>query len=95
MTARKAPTRRRCTWRDCIQPAAVTVGFALPNLLAGSQREYCGAHAAQVCTAPGTRVVARFGPRQGEQATLPGLGDDQQTARPGRPGGRVGKGVVG
>jgi hypothetical protein len=73
------------------------VRFELPNLLAGSQRDYCAGHAAQVCTAPGTSVVARLGPRRAEQAALSGLDDQQPTpaARPGRPGRRAGKGVVG
>jgi hypothetical protein len=87
MTAGKAPARRRCSWRDCSQPAAATVRFELPNLLAGSQRDYCAAHAAQVCSAPGTRVVARFGLRRAERAALPGLDAERRA--------ETGKGVVG
>jgi len=81
VTAGKAPVRR-CTWRDCSQPAAATVAFELPNLLAGSRRDYCAAHTTQVCMARGTVVVAGFGPRQ---PTLPGLRD----ATPGRRAGRT------
>jgi len=87
VTARRHPARR-CTWRDCLEPAAATVAFELPNLLAGSHRDYCAAHATQVCMARGTVVVARFGPHQ---PVLPGLSDP--TA--GRRGGRIRrKGVV-
>jgi len=71
VTRRKAPARR-CTWRDCAQPAAATVRFELPNLLAGGRRDYCAAHTTQVCMARGTVVVARFGP---QQPVLPGLRD--------------------
>ncbi len=63
MTARRH-SARRCTWRDCLAPAAATVAFELPNLLAGSRRDYCAAHATQVSMARGTVVVARFGPHQ-------------------------------
>jgi hypothetical protein len=76
VTARKAPVRR-CTWRDCPQPAGATVVFGLPNLLAGSRRDYCAAHTMKVCMARGTVLVVRFGPRQ---PALPGLRD----ATPGR-----------
>jgi hypothetical protein len=76
VTARKAPARR-CTWHDCLHPAAATVAFELPNLLAGSCRDYCAAHTTQVCMARGTVLVARFG---SQQPVLPGLGD----AAPGR-----------
>jgi len=69
VTTRKRLTRR-CTWRDCPEPAAATVAFELPNLLAGSRRDYCAAHTTQVCIARGTVLVARFGPRQ---PVLPGL----------------------
>jgi hypothetical protein len=87
MTARKAAVRR-CTWRDCAHPAAATVAFELPNLLAGSRRDYCVAHTMKVCMARGTVLVARFGPRQ---PALPGLRD----ATPGRRTGRFRrKGVV-
>jgi len=44
---------RRCTWRDCVAPAAATVAFELPNLLAGSRRDYCAAHTTQACIARG------------------------------------------
>ncbi len=76
MTARTRPARP-CSWHDCLHPAAATVAFELPNLLAGSRRDYCPAHTTKVCLARGTVVVARFGPRQ---PTLPGLRD----ATPGR-----------
>jgi hypothetical protein len=69
VTARKAPARR-CTWRDCAEPAAATVAFELPNLLAGSRRDYCAAHTSQACKARGTVLIARFGARQ---PALPGL----------------------
>ncbi len=81
MTARKAPVRR-CTWHACTQPAAATVAFELPNLLAGSRRDYCAAHTTQVCMARGTVLVARFGPRQ---PALPGL----REATPGRRSGQA------
>jgi hypothetical protein len=48
------------------------VAFELPNLLAGSRRDYCAAHTTQVCMARGTVLVARFGPHQ---PALPGLPD--------------------
>lgn len=80
MTARKRPTRR-CTWRDCLEPAAATVAFELPNLLAGSRRDYCATHTTQVCMARRTVVVARFGPSQG---VLPGLADATAGRRAGR-----------
>jgi hypothetical protein len=78
VTARKAPARR-CTWRDCPAPAAATVAFELPNLLAGSRRAYCAAHTTRVCMARGTVLVARFGP---QQPVLPGLGDVAPAGRP-------------
>jgi hypothetical protein len=71
VTARPRPPRP-CTWRDCPLPAAATVAFELPNLLAGSRRDYCAAHTTQVCVARGTVVVARFGLHQ---PALPGLPD--------------------
>jgi len=89
VTARKAPVRR-CTWRDCSQPAAATVAFELPNLLAGSRRDYCAAHTTQVCMARGTVVIARFGPRQ---PALPGLRDVAAASKPTRHGTRSRKGV--
>jgi hypothetical protein len=63
MTGQKAPVRR-CSWHHCAQPAAATVAFRLPNLLAGSRRDYCREHTRQVRLAKGTVVVARFGRRQ-------------------------------
>jgi hypothetical protein len=63
VTRRKA-SAPRCTWRDCAQPAAATVAFELPNLLAGSRRNYCATHATQVCMARGTVLVAHFGPHR-------------------------------
>ena len=62
MTRTKAPGRR-CRWRHCDQPAAATVAFKLPNLLAGSRRDYCAEHTRQVRLAKGTVVAARLGPR--------------------------------
>jgi hypothetical protein len=76
VTRRKAPARR-CTWHDCAQPAVAAVRFELPNLLAGSRRDYCATHTTQVCMARGTVVVARFG---SQQPGLAGLAD----ATPGR-----------
>jgi len=64
---------RRCTWRDCTQTAAARVRFELPNLLAGSERDYCQAHTAQVCAGPGTWVQRWLGPRRAAQPVLPGL----------------------
>jgi hypothetical protein len=63
MTGRKAPARR-CSWHHSSAPAAATVAFQLPNLLAGSRRDYCREHTRQVRSAKGTVVVARFGRRQ-------------------------------
>jgi hypothetical protein len=54
-----------------------TVAFELPNLLAGSRRDYCATHTTQVCMARGTVLVARFGARQ---PALPGF----RGAAPGR-----------
>ena len=71
MSARKAPVRR-CSWHHCAKPAAARVRFELPNLLAGSERDYCQPHTELVCQANGTRVLRRTDPRQ---QTLPGLGD--------------------
>jgi hypothetical protein len=64
---------RRCSWRHCSQPAAAQVRFDLPNLLAGSQRDYCAAHTEVVSSAPGTRVVRRLGRPVATQLALPGL----------------------
>ena len=89
MSARKAPVRR-CSWRHCAKPAAATIRFVPPNLLAGSERDYCQPHAELVVQAKGTRVVRRFGSRQ---ATLPGLCDAGSEA-PGSRGRSRGKGVV-
>jgi hypothetical protein len=88
MTARKRAVRP-CTWHDCPLPAAATVAFELPNLLAGSRRDYCAAHTTQVCMARGTVVVARFGP---SQPALPGLSDVAAAGRPTRRGTRSRKG---
>jgi hypothetical protein len=63
MTSQKA-SARRCSWHHCAQPAAATVAFQLPNLLAGSRRDYCREHTSQVRMAKGTVVVARFYRRQ-------------------------------
>jgi hypothetical protein len=71
MIAHRRPVRC-CTWHDCAQPAAATVAFELPNLLAGSRRDYCATHTTKVCLVRGAVVVARFGPSQG---VLPGLSD--------------------
>jgi hypothetical protein len=90
VTGRKAPVRR-CTWRDCGQPAAATVAFEPPNLLAGSQRDYCATHTTRVCMARGTVLVARFGPHQ---PNLPGLGGVEPAGRPTRQSTRRRKGVV-
>jgi hypothetical protein len=78
----RARPPRRCTWHDCSLPAAATVAFELPNLLAGSRRDYCAAHTTRVCMARGTVLIARFGPRQ---PALAGLRD----APPGRRTGRT------
>jgi hypothetical protein len=71
VSPRKAPVRR-CSWRHCSKPAAATIRFMLPNLLAGSERDYCQPHTELVRQAKGTRVVRGFGPRH---PTLPGLLD--------------------
>jgi len=84
VTARKrSATRpeRRCTWHDCPEPAGATVAFELPNLLAGSRRDYCATHTMQVCMARGTVVVDRFGPHQ---PPLPGLRESTPERRVGR-----------
>jgi hypothetical protein len=85
VTARRRPAKRperRCSWHDCPAPAGATVAFELPNLLAGSRRDYCATHTTHVCMARGTVVVARFGPHQ---PPLPGL----REATPGRRTGRA------
>jgi hypothetical protein len=80
VTTRQRPARR-CTWHDCLLPAAATVAFELPNLLVGSRRDYCATHTTQVCMARGTVLVARFGP---QQPALPGLPDAPAGRRTGR-----------
>jgi hypothetical protein len=90
VTVGKRPARR-CTWRDCIQPAAATVRFELPNLLAGSRRDYCATHTSQVCMARGAMVVARFGLHQ---PALPGLPDAPPGRRTGRASRTSRKGVM-
>jgi hypothetical protein len=82
---------RPCTWHDCPHPAAATVAFELPNLLAGSRRDYCAAHTMQVCLARGTVVVARFGRHQ---PALPSLPDASAGRRAGRASRTRRKGVV-
>jgi hypothetical protein len=83
MTARRRRVRR-CTWRDCVELAAATVAFELPNLLAGSRRDYCAAHTSKVCMARGTVVVARFGPRQPALPSLDGAPTGRRTGRASR-----------
>ena len=90
MTARQPPPRP-CSWHDCPLPAAATVAFALPNLLAGSRRDYCAEHTTEVCLARGTVLVARFGARQ---PVLPGLGGSAAAGRPTPRGRRRRKGVI-
>jgi hypothetical protein len=68
MTGQKAPARR-CSWHHCSAPAAAIVAFQLPNLLAGSRRDYCAEHTRQVRLAKGTVVVARFGRRRPPSAS--------------------------
>ena len=63
MTRQKA-SARRCSWHHCSQPAAATVAFELPNLLARNRRDYCREHTRQVRLAKGTVVIARFGRQQ-------------------------------
>jgi hypothetical protein len=67
--SRKNTSTRRCSWHHCSQPAAATVAFQLPNLLAGSRRDYCREHTHQVRLAKGTVVVARVGRAQPSQAS--------------------------
>jgi hypothetical protein len=70
MSPRPKTPRRRCTWRHCSQPATATVAFTLPNLLAGSRRDYCHEHTRQVRLTKGTTVVVRFGRRPPSQPVL-------------------------
>jgi hypothetical protein len=90
VTRRKAPARH-CTWRDCAQPATATVAFELPNLLAGSRREYCATHTTLVSMVRGTVLVARFGPHQ---PALPGLREGSPGRRAGQARAARRKGVV-
>jgi hypothetical protein len=85
---RKAPVRR-CSWRHCSKPVTARIRFVLPNLLAGSERDYCQPHTELVARAKGTRVVRRFGPRQ---ATLPDLPDATAEATVPRRGSALRKG---
>jgi hypothetical protein len=82
---------RPCTWHDCPHPAAATIAFELPNLLAGSRRDYCAAHTMKVCLARGAVVVARVGPHQ---PALPSLHDASAGRRAGRASRTRRKGVV-
>jgi hypothetical protein len=89
--ARRAPVRH-CSWHHCAKAATATIRFLLPNLLAGSERDYCQPHTELVRQAKGTRVVRRFGP---QQSTLPGLADaTAEAAATGRDRTRR-KGVIG
>jgi hypothetical protein len=90
MTRQKA-SARRCSWHHCSAPAVATVAFKLPNLLAGSRRDYCADHTTQVCMARGTVLVARFG---AQQPILPGLGGIAPAGRPTPRGRRRRKGVI-
>jgi hypothetical protein len=65
------------------------VAFELPNLLAGSRRDYSTAHTMQVSMARGAVVVARFGPTSPPCPACPDAG-----GRPMRRAPRAGKGVV-
>jgi hypothetical protein len=89
MTGQKVPARR-CSWHHCSHAAAATVAFELPNLLAGSRRDYCADHTSQVCMARGTVLVTRFG---AQQPVLPGLGGSAAAGRPTPRGRRHRKGV--
>ena len=90
MTRQKAPVRR-CSWHHCAQPAAATVAFKLPNLLASTRRDYCREQTNQVRLATGTVVVARFGRRQPSLATS---ADAKGRRRAGSTGRRRREGVV-
>jgi hypothetical protein len=80
MTQKKAPGRR-CSWRHCLASAVATVAFKLPNLLAGTRRDYCAEHARQVCLAKGTVVVARFGRRLPTRSSLDDAGPGRLAER--------------
>jgi len=90
MSSRPKTLRRRCTWRHCSHPATATVAFTLPNLLAGSRRDYCHEHTRQVRLTKGTTVVARFGRRPPSQPALaaaaPSATATRQTSHPWRKG---------
>jgi hypothetical protein len=90
VTTRQRPARP-CTWHDCPAPAVATVAFALPNLLAGNRRDDCADHTSQLCLAPGTVLVARFG---AQQPALPGLGGSAAAGRPTPRGRRRRKEVI-
>jgi hypothetical protein len=89
MTGQKAPARR-CSWHHCSAPAAATVAFQLPNLLAGSRRDYCQEHTRQVRQAKGTVVVTRFGARRRPALPDPGDAGPGRLAEPKVPGHRKG-----
>jgi hypothetical protein len=52
VSPRKAPVRP-CSWHHCSNPVVARVRFELPNLLAGSERDYCSPHTGLVCLAKG------------------------------------------
>ena len=87
MTAYRRPARR-CTWRECAQPAA-TVAFELPNLPAAAAATPAPPHTSQVSMARGAVVVARFGPTSPPYPACPYVG-----GRPTRRGTRSRKEVV-
>jgi hypothetical protein len=90
MSPRPKTPRRRCTWCHCSQPATATVAFTLPNLLAGSRRDYCNEHTRQVRLTKGTTVVARFGRPPASQPVLadaaPSTTATRQASHPWRKG---------
>jgi hypothetical protein len=69
-----------------------TVAFELPNLLAGSRRDYCATHTSQVCMARGTVLVARFGARQPALPGFRGAAPGRRNVGPGRPRATAGRG---
>jgi hypothetical protein len=79
-------------WHHCATPATARVRFVLPNLLGGSERDYCQPHTELVREAKGIRVVRRFGP---QQPTLPGLADAGSEATAAGRGRTRRKGVIG